>query len=116
MCLVNWGQIILFPFISTDDSLGGNFFYRGSAELKFPLGLPEELGIAGHAFSDVGSLWDLDDSGAGIVDENSVRLSSGVGISWRSPLGPIRLDFAQPILEEDFDKDEVFRFSFGTRF
>ena len=102
--------------INTDDSLGGNFFYRGSAELKFPLGLPEELGIAGHAFSDVGSLWDLDDSGAGIVDENSVRLSSGVGISWRSPLGPIRLDFAQPILEEDFDKDEVFRFSFGTRF
>ena len=102
--------------ISTNDSLGGNFFYRGSAELKFPLGLPEELGIAGHAFTDLGSLWNLDDSGADIVDENSLRLSSGVGISWRSPLGPIRLDFAQPILEEEFDEDEVFRFSFGTRF
>lgn len=100
----------------TDDSLGGNFFYRGSAELKFPLGLPEELGIAGHAFTDIGSLWELDETSAGIFDENSLRASSGVGVSWRSPLGPIRVDVAQPWLEEEFDKDEIFRFSFGTRF
>ncbi|HPD83116.1 MAG: outer membrane protein assembly factor BamA [Alphaproteobacteria bacterium] len=101
---------------ATGDSLGGNLFYRGSAELKFPIGLPEELGVAGHAFSDVGSLWDLDSSGAGIQDENSLRMSAGLGLSWRSPLGPIRVDFAEPILDEDFDKDEFFRFSFGTRF
>lgn len=100
----------------TDDSLGGNFFYRGSAELKFPVGLPEELGVAGHAFTDVGSLWDIDETGAGILDENSLRASAGVGLSWRSPLGPIRIDVAQPYIDEDFDKDELFRFSFGTRF
>ncbi|HPF78457.1 MAG TPA: outer membrane protein assembly factor BamA [Alphaproteobacteria bacterium] len=100
----------------TDDSLGGNLFYRGSAELTFPIGLPEELGVAGHAFSDFGSLWSLDETGAGILDENSLRASAGVGLSWRSPMGPIRIDFAQPIAEETFDKDEVFRFSFGTRF
>ncbi len=100
----------------TDDSLGGNFFYRGSAELKFPIGFPEELGIAGHTFTDFGSLWELDETGIGIFDENSLRAAAGVGISWRSPLGPIRVDFAQPFLDEDFDKDEVFRFSFGTRF
>ncbi len=102
--------------ISTNDSLGGNLFYRGSAELSFPIGLPEELGVAGHAFSDFGSLWSLDDSGADIEDQNSIRVSAGVGISWRSPLGPVRVDFAQPIVDEDFDEDEVFRFSFGTRF
>jgi outer membrane protein insertion porin family len=101
---------------ATDDSLGGNFFYRGSAELKFPIGLPEELGVAGHAFSDFGSLYDLDETGANIQDESSLRMSAGVGVSWRSPLGPVRVDFAQPILDEDFDKDEIFRFSFGTRF
>ena len=100
----------------TSDSLGGNFFYRGSAEFKFPLGLPEELGIAGHAFSDFGSLYDIDETGPEILDESSLRLSAGVGISWRSPLGPVRVDFAQPIIDEDFDEDEVFRFSFGTRF
>ena len=101
---------------ATDDSLGGNVFYRGSAELKFPIGLPEDLGVAGHAFSDFGSLWELDETGAGILDEDSLRMSGGVGISWRSPLGPIRVDVAQPFIDEDFDKDELFRFSFGTRF
>jgi len=102
--------------VDTDDSLGGNLFYRGSAELKFPIGLPEELGVAGHAFSDFGSLWSIDETGGGIADENSLRMSAGLGISWRSPLGPVRVDVAAPILEEDFDKDEIFRFSFGTRF
>lgn len=100
----------------TDDSLGGNFFYRGSAELKFPIGLPEELGVAGHAFTDFGSLWDIDETSSDIFDENNIRASAGLGISWRSPLGPVRIDVAQPYIEEDFDKDEVFRFSFGTRF
>jgi outer membrane protein insertion porin family len=101
---------------NTRDSLGGNFFYRGSAELKFPIGLPEELGVAGHTFSDFGSLWDIDETGNDILDENSLRLSAGVGLSWRSPLGPIRIDVARPIIDEDFDEDELFRFSFGTRF
>lgn len=102
--------------ISTDDSLGGNYFYRGTAELTFPLGLPEEMGIAGHAFTDFGSLWNLDDSGTSIRDESSLRAAAGAGVSWRSPLGPVRMDFAVPYQEESFDKDEVFRFSFGTRF
>lgn len=102
---------------STDDSLGGNFFYRGSAELSFPLGLPEELGIKGHGFTDLGSLWDIDNaSGGDVEDVNSLRATAGVGISWRSPLGPVRVDLAVPYLDEDFDKDEVFRFNFGTRF
>lgn len=101
----------------TDDSLGGNNFYRGSVELSFPLGLPDELGIKGHSFTDFGSLWEMDNvSGTGIVDENSIRAAAGLGISWRSPLGPVRVDFALPYAEEDYDVDETFRFSFGTRF
>jgi outer membrane protein insertion porin family len=102
--------------LATDDALGGNMFYRGSAELKFPIGLPEELGVAGHAFSDFGSLWDLDENGANIADENTFRASAGVGVSWRSPLGPVRVDLAKPVVKEDYDEEEVFRFSFGTRF
>jgi outer membrane protein insertion porin family len=101
---------------ATDDSLGGNYFYRGSVEMSFPIGLPEELGIQGHAFTDFGSIWDLDASGPGIADEASIRASAGLGLSWRSPMGPVRIDIAQPYIKEDFDKKEVFRFSFGTRF
>jgi outer membrane protein insertion porin family len=102
--------------LTTDDSLGGNKYYRGSVELRFPIGFPEEMGVYGHAFSDVGSLWSLNESGTGIVDENTPRVSAGVGFSWRSPFGPLRIDLAEPLLKEDYDKDQLFRFSFGTRF
>lgn len=103
--------------LSTDDSLGGNQFYRGTVELRFPVGLPADMGVSGHAFSDVGSLWGIDDAAtASLVDESSLRMSAGLGLSWRSPMGPVRIDLAKPILKEDFDVDQVFRFSFGTQF
>ena len=103
--------------MSTDDSLGGNQFYRGTVELKFPIGLPPDMGVAGHAFTDIGSLWGIDDaSSTSLVDSSSLRMSAGLGLSWRSPMGPIRIDLAKPILKEDYDVDQVFRFSFGTQF
>lgn len=101
---------------NTDDSLGGNVFYRGSVESSFPLGLPEEMGILGHVFSDFGTLYDIDENGSDILDEDSIRVSAGLGLSWRSPFGPIRIDLATPIVDEDFDEEELFRFNFGTRF
>lgn len=100
----------------TDDSLGGNQFYRGTAELTFPVGLPEDLGVSGHAFTDIGSLWGLDRTGTGIVDENSLRASAGVGMTWISPMGPVRIDLSKPYLKEDYDVEQVFQFRFGTRF
>ncbi len=102
--------------VVTDDAIGGNLTAFGTAELQFPLGLPEELGISARVFSDFGTLTDVDDSGTGIVDTGSIRASVGLGLSWRSPLGPARLDLSQAVLKEDHDKTEVFRFSFGTRF
>jgi outer membrane protein insertion porin family len=100
----------------TEDALGGNAYYTGTAEVKFPLGLPEELGVTGAVFSDVGSLWKVDDSGPGIFDENSVRVSGGAGLLWTSPFGPIRIDLVHAFIKEDADLTENFRFSFGTRF
>ena len=81
--------------ITTEDALGGNYFYRGTAELSFPVFLPDELGVKGHAFSDFGSLWDIDETStlANPFDDNqTLRTSAGVGVSWRSPFGPIRVD------------------------
>lgn len=100
----------------TDDALGGNRFWRSSAELEFPTGLPDDLGVSGHAFTDIGSLGTLDSAGATIQDVNSLRLSSGLGVSWKSPMGPVRVDLAKAIIKEDFDKEQKFRFSFGTKF
>ena len=75
-----------------------------------------EFGITGRTFTEVGTLTGIDVSGPTLQDSKNPRVSAGVGLSWRSPFGPIRIDVAQPIVKEEFDKDELFRFSFGTRF
>ena len=100
----------------TDDSLGGNLFYTLAGELGFPLGLSDEIGLRGAIFTDMGSLTKIDVSGPELLDEDSLRLSVGVGLNFRSPIGPIRLDFSQALVKEEFDRTENFRFSFGTRF
>jgi outer membrane protein insertion porin family len=102
--------------ISTDDPLGNNTYYANTVELRFPLGLPEDLGLSGAVFHDFGSAFNLDDNGSEIRDTETIRASVGVGIAWNSPFGPIRIDFANAYQKEDFDDDEIIRFSFGTRF
>jgi outer membrane protein insertion porin family len=104
----------------TDDALGGNTLATGTVELRFPLGLPEELRMFGRAFTEGGTLTDIDVpdgvSDANLLDAGSFRASAGLGLSWLSPLGPISIDFAQALVKEDEDKAEQFRVSFGTRF
>jgi len=100
------------------DALGGLWQYYGSAQLKFPLGLPQELGFAGQVFTDFGSIGETESypTVSNINQASSIRASVGAGVSWKSPMGPVSVDLALPVLKESFDKDELFRFSFGTRF
>jgi outer membrane protein insertion porin family len=102
--------------ITTGDALGGREYAIGTAQLTFPSGLPKELGIRANVFSDFGVLRDPDTTGPEVVDVDSIRVSLGVGAIWRSPFGPIRISLATPIRKEEFDKTELFRFSFGSRF
>jgi outer membrane protein insertion porin family len=101
---------------STKDALGGNIYYTATAEQTFPLGLPEELGILGSAFVDAGNLWSIDESGPEVTDADIIRASTGVGVYWRSPFGPIRVDYAVPFRKDELDDIERINFSFGTRF
>lgn len=102
--------------VTTDDALGGNSYFATTAELQFPMGLPDDLGISGAAFVDAANLWGIDSTGPGIVDSNTIRASAGVGVAWASPFGPIRVDFAVPFLKQDEDITQNIRFSFGTTF
>jgi len=116
---------------NTGDALGGNKYYAGSLSLGVPLGLPKELGITGRVFTDFGSLWGNDQknivltpaqlTATGgvapvIADSTAIRATAGVGVSWKSPVGPIRLDLGYPLKKESFDKTQFFHVSFGTRF
>jgi outer membrane protein insertion porin family len=100
----------------TEDALGGNAYYAGSAEVRFPLGLPEDLRIFGRAFIDAGTLTDIDVNGPNLEDTGNLRVGAGVGFSWLSPLGPLAIDFAQALRKDGRDETETFRISFGTRF
>jgi outer membrane protein insertion porin family len=97
------------------DSLGGRFLYTQTTEFRFPLPIPEEIGITGRAFVDVGGL-SGSSSGPNVADDSSPRVGAGVGVSWRSPFGLINLDFAQAVVKKSYDETQVFRFGFGTRF
>ena len=100
----------------TRDSVGGNWFYRGTLALTFPLGLPTEFGLSGRVFSDAGSIGENDTALASITDTGSLRMSIGTGILWNSPFWPINIDLTQAILKEDFDQTKLINFTFGARF
>lgn len=102
--------------LASGDALGGNAYFVASSELRFPVGLPQEYGVLGRTFIDVGTLTEIDDNDPGIVDSASIRAAVGVGLNWVSPFGPIQINVAVPIMKEDYDKDEIFQFDFGTRF
>ncbi len=99
--------------------IGGKMYYVGTAEFKFPLGLPKELGISGALFSDNGTVKGVDainKRGADVADDGGLRSSYGLSVIWSSPLGPIRLDFSRVAKKEQYDLTQNFRFNFGTNF
>lgn len=105
----------------TKDALGGLLYYKATVELAVPLGLPKELGITGCLFSDAGSVWHSGNKakkGHPILSNNqSLRLSVGGGINWRSPFGPIGVSLSKALIyKKHVDRLEVFRVNFGTTF
>lgn len=102
---------------TTADAVGGQIYAIGTLETTFPLPLPDAFGLRGAVFTDFGTLFDAPSvAGAAIVDRSALRLSAGVGLLWRSPFGPIRLDFAEALLKDSLDKTQFFQFSAGTSF
>ena len=100
----------------TNSSLGGNLLYKLTGEMLFPIGLPEEIGIKGRVFAIAGTLTTIDLNDANIADTGSIRLSMGIGISWESPFGPVRIDFARPLIKEESDETEFISFGVGSLF
>ena len=118
-------------------AIGGKIYAIGTAEILLPLPLPEEYGIRAALFTDFGvvgevdegtkllnqipsAFLDLDGDGiaetAPVQDDLAFRATAGVSISWDSPFGPVRFDFAEVIRKELYDRTEGFRFSAGTSF
>lgn len=102
--------------ITERDPLGGLRYYSATAETSFPVGLPNEFGVKAAAFLDAGNLWYTGDPSADVIDKPGIRAAIGVGLRWRSPLGPLKIDFALPIRKEKIDKTQAVLFGMSTRF
>lgn len=102
---------------NVDDALGGNYFATAKFEALFPLGLPEEYGVTGGLFYDIGNVWGLDNSGPNTLYEGgSFRHVAGISVFWETPIGPLRLNWSNALKKEAQDKDQSFEFTISTEF
>ncbi|MFT4013498.1 MAG: outer membrane protein assembly factor BamA [Paracoccus sp. (in: a-proteobacteria)] len=102
-----------------EDAIGGNYYWALRNEVQFPLGLPEEYGIKGGLFADIGSVWGLDDTAGylGEVDDGMhVRAAIGASVFWTTPIGPLRFNFSKAVKKEDYDLEQNFDLTISTQF
>lgn len=103
------------PRDSQGDSIGGNAMYAGTFELLFPPPFSkttESVRLA--AFFDFGSVVNTDQND--LFDTNELRYSTGLGMSWLSPVGALTVSYAIPFRADAQDEEEPFQFTFGSTF
>jgi len=109
-----WGRIGPRDTI-TGDPLGGTRSWTGTIETLFPIGLPNEFGVKGAIFTDFGTAWKPGQTGPQVIDKRSIRASVGIGLSWSSPFGPLKIDYAIPVKKQKYDDIQRFLFGFSSR-
>jgi len=88
--------------------LGGSFLLAGSVETIFPK-LFDSPAARISAFMDFGNVYDgFDNFNAG-----DLRVSTGIALQWRSPMGPLSISYAIPVRKKDGDQVERLQFTFG---
>ena len=107
----------LGPKDATGIALGGTARTIFNAELQAPFpGSGNDRTLRMYAFFDAGNVSGPDGGLESNADANSLRSSIGVGISWLSPMGPLRLAFAKPIRKFESDKIQSMQFQIGSTF
>jgi outer membrane protein insertion porin family len=97
----------------TFDALGGAKRVIGNLELQmpFPGGGPDRS-LRWFGFLDGGQVYQEDQK----IRLSELRYSAGLGVSWISPVGPLKLSYAKPLNEKPGDRLERFQFQMGTGF
>jgi len=96
-----------------DYSTGGSKKILLNTEFLMPFpGVGTDKTLRLYTFLDVGNIYTADES----IDLGQLRSSTGVGLSWISPVGPLRLAVAKPLKKFDDDRIQSFQFQIGTSF
>ena len=93
--------------------IGGAKRINLNTELYFPVpGTGSDKSLRIFAFADAGNVWREDDR----ITSESIRSSAGLGLSWISPVGPLKLSWAKPVRVLRNDRIQRFQFQIGTAF
>ena len=110
------------PRDATGEGLGGKKYYSATAELQFPIGMPQEFNLTGALFTDVGGVYDFDlkkdneNLRSRINDSKDARISYGVGLIWNTRIAPIRIDYALRLRKKSYDEVQPWHLRFSTHF
>ncbi|WP_313031162.1 BamA/TamA family outer membrane protein, partial [Massilia alkalitolerans] len=95
------------------DAVGGSKRLIANAELQFPFpGGGTDRSLRWFTFVDGGQVYQEEEK----IRLNRMRFSAGIGLSWISPVGPLKLSYAKPLNALPGDRLERFQFQMGTGF
>ena len=101
------------PATGDDFSVGGTRRVVGNAELFVPVPLIKDSSqFRLSAFVDAGNVYAENES----LSLGELRYSAGLGVSWFSPFGPLKLVLAKPLNEKDGDQTQTLQFQLGQQF
>ncbi|MBP9742192.1 MAG: outer membrane protein assembly factor BamA [Burkholderiales bacterium] len=105
----------LGPKDTDGSALGGTNEAVWTNDILFPMpGIKEAHVVRLSVFYDMGSLWG--GNAFDLTPEQAFRGSYGLGLTWISPLGPIKLTYALPMFNQPNDNLQPFQFMLGTSF
>ncbi|MDB5746709.1 MAG: bamA [Massilia sp.] len=94
------------------DAIGGSKRVIGNVELQFPFPGSKDRSLRWFTFVDGGQVFQEKSK----IYLGELRYSAGIGLSWISPVGPLRLSYAKPLNAKPGDQEERFQFQMGTGF
>ena len=104
------------PVDQGDDHVGGNYAAALSLTTNLPMIAPTLQNFEFNYFLDFGNVWGADYRSSNFDDSNFLRVSTGAGVEWWTPVGPLSLTFSHAIQKKSTDEYEGFQFNIGTTF
>ncbi len=104
------------PVDEGDDHVGGNYAAALSITSNLPLLAPNLQNFEFNYFLDFGNVWGTDYRSSNFDDSNFLRVSTGAGVEWWTPVGPLNLTFSHALQKKTTDEFEGFQFNIGTTF
>ncbi len=94
-------------------ALGGDFLAVASAALNFrPWFIEDSSNMRLSWFFDAGNVYPDPDK----FKADELRLSTGLGFSWITPIGPLTFSYAKPLNPQTIDRTQEFQFTIGVPF